>query len=420
MKVWKPPSLLVFLASLLLFEAPLLALSSNERDLNTLEVKLFGRSYISEPADSRLKRLENLVFGSQGSGHSGERIQILMSATGTPTTEATSAQSVPLPSSAGPESSVEPTLAGTAPIVPLFTNGRALEGANSSSTSDSLLQNLPPTQGQQPLMESKSGRGSVDSFPSEVSGSSSAPANEVDQYPRIGFLEESLLGQSFSSDDPSNRLSRLEKSAFGKTSEELALSDRTDLLQGYVEKKTQRRLFPSKEDVGKDSSSPSVVADGEQPTGKSSSVPKFLGMLGSALLGAPLGGAGMGMPGLAGTGFGGIRVRPKEVDASDEKDPVPSSGMEDPVIFRSSPPPPGSKMMITVGWCEMQLFGKTSSELHLPQRLVQLSEALQFKQGSSGIDLMDEIPAMVDAVVAKKGQPIANQSATHGQDATVH
>ena len=53
-------------------------------------------------------------------------------------------------------------------------------------------------------------------------------------YPMVDTLEKEVFNRSFASDDIYNRLTRLEKEVYKKTSENLPLSDRIDTLKGSI------------------------------------------------------------------------------------------------------------------------------------------------------------------------------------------
>ncbi len=78
--------------------------------------------------------------------------------------------------------------------------------------------------------------------------------NNADTYPHITALENAILGQSFPGQPITDRLSRMEKKAFGKISTKLDLSDRTDALDDYSEKQLHKRLRSNADDETTNSS----------------------------------------------------------------------------------------------------------------------------------------------------------------------
>lgn len=122
----------------------------------------------------------------------------------------------------------------------------------------------------------------------------------------------------------------------------------------------------------------------------------------------------MGGPSIGGVGFGGVHMRDRAEVARQEALEAAQAGQsspaaraavkqDDPALRSSTPPPATAKMLTKVGWCEMKLFGHTSAEMHLPERLQQVNDALNYKPGKKGIALMDDVNAMVSAVAAKTG-----------------
>ena len=80
----------------------------------------------------------------------------------------------------------------------------------------------------------------------------------ADTYPHISELEKAILGQSFSGGPITERLSRMEKKAFGKESTNPDLSDRTDALDDYSDKQLHKKLRSDADDDTTNSS-------GDQP-----------------------------------------------------------------------------------------------------------------------------------------------------------
>lgn len=90
--------------------------------------------------------------------------------------------------------------------------------------------------------------------------------------------------------------------------------------------------------------------------------------------------------------------------------PATLSGLRqsyDPAIFSDMPPDSHARMLTRVAWCEQHVFGRTFAELHLPQRLHQLSAELLPNEHVSDLELMDHLDLIVREVVMLQHPPIA-------------
>src|SRR5205085_6506681 len=130
---------------------------------------------------------------------------------------------------------------------------------------------------------------------------------------------------------------------------------------------------------------------------------------------------GVGMLGPGGSGFGGMRVRrrqaaPEESSAADE----PSGPVEDPMVRATNPPPTSARLATRVGWCEMHVFGKTSANLHLAERLTQLNRELNFEPGKGAMELMDHIDGLVKSAQAYKAPAAAGPAIGSAPRAATH
>jgi len=93
---------------------------------------------------------------------------------------------------------------------------------------------------------------------------------------------------------------------------------------------------------------------------------------------------------------------------------VPPPTPDDALVTSPTPPPKDAKLITKVGWCEVQVFGHSFSDaglvaaslpmahMHMLQRLEQVSRKVQFEPGKSGIQLMDDVDALVQFVYANK------------------
>jgi hypothetical protein len=235
-------------------------------------------------------------------------------------------------------------------------------------------------------------------------------AGPPESYPRVSSLEKIILGQTYVADPLAERLSRLETKAFGAASTSDDLGDRTDLLQDYAEKKLHKQPLGAKQnDDLVDDSQPDTPAQ-RSSAGASSSGPsrghsqaksQMMSMAANSLLG--LASSAVGMPGLlpALAGVGGLAAN----SAMQQKAPPPVETMpQDPVVTSASPPPPGARLITKVSWCEMQLFGRISPQLHLVERLRGISLELGLDTKKTNLELMDDVDSFVKAIQSRSPQ----------------
>ena len=230
------------------------------------------------------------------------------------------------------------------------------------------------------------------------------------KYPHIDSLEMTILGQTYQSDPLKDRVSRMEVTAFGSASTNPDMSQRTDALENYAERKLHKRPQPQNNDED-------TASNGGQQQGSSGSTEnKILNMVGKALIGmSPLGMLGGGaMPFMSGAGMGQGpgRNRRQAARQQDEPTPKPAAPPQDPAVSAADPPPSTAKMITKVAWCEMQVFGHTSPDMHLTQRLEQLNQQLNYAPGQSGDKLMDDLAPLMKAVIAQKSTTRALGSAS--------
>lgn len=400
--------------------------ADSQRLLNLLEQKYFGRTYESDSDERREARLEKLVFGDVLSGDSKQRINRLAASTANLEPVAASQPEAQAPTA--------PTTATTTQT-PAATYQDATDEEYKGSESDSYprvtaLENaiLGQSHAEEKLqarlarMESKAfGAASSKSsfgdrtdaleqyaeqklhkklFPedpdNEIADDSSAPnatSAGSGQYPRITALEQAILGKTNTTQELPARLAQMETKAFGKSSSNPDLSQRTEALEGYAEKTLHKKPLLPKNNTA------------AATTSQGSRIPaQLLSMVGTSLLGM--------------TGFGGLGALPLMAPAlvsrmnqssasgnkssSDLTEQPVSTRPEDPVIESSDPPPPTAKLITKVGWCEVQLFGQTYTSMHLAERLGQLNRTLHYKPGKTGINLMDDIGGLIQAVLDQR------------------
>lgn len=269
--------------------------------------------------------------------------------------------------------------------------GAASKDPDLSQRTDALTQYADQKLGKKTVYASESD--SYESVPSDAGnsadgGSQSSNQASVQQsdYPHVTALEVAILaGESFPKEPIADRLSRMETKAFGKPSSGLDLSDRTDALEAYAEKTLHVKPMgqQSQDSAGVGAAD---FSDGaaRQGSGRSKAL---LAAVGSSLL-------GMAVP-----GFAGVRMRPRQAEEQPEQ---PVERQEDPLVHAATPPPAGTKMITQVGWCEVQVFGRTFANLHLAKRLEQLNSELKFDTKKTGFELMDDVPTIVKMVQARK------------------
>lgn len=255
--------------------------------------------------------------------------------------------------------------------------------ADNDSDADSVSSN-PPAQYGSPAQDNLAGQD--DSTPTK--------------YPHVDSLEKSILQQTYQNDELPARLDRLEMKAFGKTSDNQALVDRTDALEGYVEKTLHKQSF-AQEQKQEAAAYGGVPVEAAAAGAGGSRTANFMSMAASNLLSIATSSM---LP-----GFGGINMIPRSaVQGASQPASQPASSdapqefQDDPAIKAATPPPAGAKMQTQVGWCEMQLFGKTFHNMHLFERLKQLNLDLNYAPSKKPLDLMDDMPGIIKAVQAKK------------------
>lgn len=252
-------------------------------------------------------------------------------------------------------------------------------------------------------------------YPEQEAGGGSTHLQS--DYPHITALENSILGQASPSLPLEKRISAMEIKAFGAVSKSDDLSGRTDALEKYAEKTLHKKPYGA--DLNYETADGSGA--GRPPESKGM---KLLNMVGNSLLGMGAGGMGpggmavpgMGMMGPGGTGFSGIRVRRRqapaeEPSAADE----PTGPVEDPMVRGKEPPPASARLAIRVGWCEMHVFGRTSPNMHLAERLTQLNRELKFDPGKGPMELMDHIDDLVKSAQAYRAPSIVSTPQSGGR-----
>lgn len=311
--------------------------------LTQLERKYFEESFDADTDEARIERLEKLVFGEPASGAVQPRIEKLVAAV-----------------AAAHENNFDADNLGTQ-VKQTTTSGAALPSAGKTHqpTKTAAQQVLDPD----------------DSSMSDDDADVDPSSSRQDNYPHVTALEREILGKSFVGQPLVERFSRMETKAFGVPSQSQDLSQRTDALEKYAEKTLHKKPFGSGLE--------------QAETTQQSKLPlQLLSTAGNALLG------------MSGSSFSGVRVHQREEmpEEPESKRPVD----DDPEVYENDPPPPDAKILVKVGWCEVKMFGRTFSQLHLIKRLEQLNTDLKVKPGESGMELMDDADLMVKSVQARK------------------
>jgi len=173
-------------------------------------------------------------------------------------------------------------------------------------------------------------------------------------YPHITALEGEMLGQTYEGHSLNERLSRLETKAFGAPSKSKDFEERTDAIDQYQQAKR---------------------------------IPKPM------TIGNPM-------------GLGSLAEEAHRMDDADE-DPGDivrrqTIQQELAVAQRTTPPSHEERTLNRIAWCEQQIFGHASPELHLLQRLHNLNHELFPKDKEKDIQLMDRIDVIVREVVLRQ------------------
>ena len=251
------------------------------------------------------------------------------------------------------------------------------------------------------------------SVPSATADATSdQPAENQAQYPHVTSLEQAILGQTFAGQPLTDRLSRMEATAFGSASANPDLSARTDALETYAEKKLHKQ--PSVRPENDNDSDDDTPGTGGAPGSILSKVGQaILGMAGGSMGGMGNGmgmggfpGSGMGLGGMGG-GMGGGGSRRRATQQQQQAEP-PAPKQEDPAIYQPMPPDASARLLVKVAWCEQKVFGHTFPDLHLPQRLGQLNKELNLEPGKSNVQLMDDIGLMIKTVQSRNSPAIVN------------
>jgi hypothetical protein len=421
--------------------------ADTQRQLVQLEKKYFAHSFDGDTDDSRVGRLEKQILGCTNSGDPGQRMQNIIAATSSASITGSANRGfngeVSAPDQNVPESRT--AREAPAPTQPDVANSAQSTGDGSDSyphvttLEKTILQQSfvgQPLPTRLARMETKAfGHPSNDPDLSQrtdaledyaeqklhkkspeaeadaadtASSPDGQPAASGSDYPHITALEKEIMGETFAGQPLPDRLGRMESKAFGAPSSNPDLSQRTDALEAYAETKLHKKPFEHDEQRETASANPQKGGSGLSKQLANVVGNSILGMvgLGGGGMGSPFGGGmgpgfGVGGMGPGGIGMGGMRRRTNQ---DPEAQPESSAEPRDPMVTSSSPPPPDARMLTKVGWCEMQVFGQTFPNMHLPERLGKLNKELNFEPGKSDIELMDDVGKMVKLVSQKQGR----------------
>jgi hypothetical protein len=401
--------------------------ADSQHELLQLESTYFGHSFSMDSYDARIERLEKLVFGEAStSGAPQQRMEKLVAATaGSSSGRGTSSQSS--------QNSQKPTTTSAMPAASNSSNGSSESYPHIAALEKEILgQTFPsaPLPERLKKMEVKAFGGAsnnpdlsertdeLDYYvehklhkepftanPSAQTATSSVNTDDVnpDEYPHVTTLEKEILSQTYVDDPLPERLSRMEAKAFGSPSKSTDLSQRTDVLEKYAEKKLHKKPFEPQQSETANGSSQSQSGQSRLPQQLLSMVGNsLLGLAGFGGIGPNMGGGGLGAGGMPaggspGLGFSGTGINRRSQTAQQQESTV-HEVEDDPAVHLATPPPTSAKMLTKVGWCEVQVFGHTFPEMHLEERLRQLNLALEFKPGATNMELLDDVGPMIKTV----------------------
>lgn len=350
-----------------------LAVSADAEDsyphITQLETYILGQTFVGEPLPQRLSRMEQKAFG---------------------------------------KASTDPDLSARSDALDDYSEkklGKHIADAirDMPDDSDALVNTDAPAAAVAPV-SAPSGGGEMTPMLAPVE-----PQTAATDYPHIDTLEKEILGQTYKQDALPDRIARMEEKAFGAPSSDPDLTNRTDALDDYTQKKLHAKSFDKQqaEQAAREGYLPAAGGGGGANGGTAASRGKqVLSFLGSQLLGMAI-----PVPGLANTLIGGRAIPASSMPQATQEVVDRPRQAEDPAVFEPTPPPPNARMITQVGWCEMQVFGHTSPQLHISERLEQLNLELKFAPGQKGTELMDDVPQLMNAVKAKVASTPAN--ATH-------
>lgn len=376
------------------------------KDLLLLENRYFGHGFEKEDALSRAERLEKLVYGEPADGSATERLTRLAELL------------------RKDEESVE-----SAEIAASASKDGSADGATGSDRQKSQAGSNDPGKRQQAEREPEKKAATGQTMQTSSRSLNDEESMELASYPHIDDLEYLILGSISKSQPLSARMNALETKAFGAPSMAADLSRRTDALDQYVERKLSKDPYKSRQQEQAAFAFPSQASARQSPGAESRTKTvskKVIAGMANTLLSA----SGLGMFGVspmsmaqnrqpANTGNSGIayvdRLSKKEAEERsldfeagpsqnqamnsnlDSGGNLPAEG-EEAISQMPAPPPESARLSVKVSWCETRLFGRTFLDMHLTDRLRQLSKELNCLTQVTDFELMDQIQALMALV----------------------
>jgi hypothetical protein len=175
------------------FSGAAFAATDSDPNLAKLEVKFFQHDYAKDDLDTRLDRLEKLVFGEAKTGDGDTRLKNLVSSV----------------------ASLDP------PSDNATASGDAAPGAGGSAADDVAQDSTPAPRTSRP-------------GPDAQTAEREKQITDGSQYPAVTAMEKKILGKDFASEPIVKRLDRLETKVFGKAVASNDLSDRVDRLKSQT------------------------------------------------------------------------------------------------------------------------------------------------------------------------------------------
>ncbi len=260
-------------------------------------------------------------------------------------------------------------------------------------------QSLAPFSAASDSAAASSGSRSAPKNSSNDSNISSIPAatgsGDRGAYPHVSNLEKEILKQTYEGEPLPERLARLETKAFGQAGSGNDFGGRTDKLEDYAESVLHNKPFAVNPDIEKPYIIPSAQHRQSYPVGSMAAAEDYA----VQHFFAP--------PHRFGADFSS--------PALDDENTASAPPLDDPEIYQKTPPPPGTRMITRVAWCEQQLYGHTCPQMHLTRRLKQLNDSTHAVSNSqTDLDLMDDMDPIEKAVAAKTG---SQQSLSSGSNA---
>jgi hypothetical protein len=277
------------------------AAAAIDKQIGAYEEKFFERTFDGESEKRRLDRLDTFIFGATNPGSAPVRIALIARVVQVNTPP--------------PEAKPATTSGGTKPSpgTQSQTTGQSSHGAAASP---------------EPALQS--------------------PGN----YPHITALEAKILGNTFTDQPLTERLSRLETKAFG------APSNSNDL----EERNMQAKHRPKDMTIGMPLEDEDIAPMSPEIERRYQSADEDPGSV--------------------------VHHQTIEQELADAQ--------------KTTPPTKDERTLSRIAWCEQQLFGHAYPEMHLLKRLHQLNHELFPQDKEPDIQLMDRIDKIVREVVLRK------------------